>query len=1445
MKEMTDHLSKAGLEAERLELLDYLLEEEGVETDSESQKIERRGSRTAVPGGVLPLSFAQQRLWFLDQLEPGSRSYNLSGRLRLEGRLDASALEASLNEIVRRHEALRTIFSTHNGEPVQIVLSELRLPLPFIDLSDLPLTERESAFRQLCDEEAQQPFDLSTGPLMRARLLRFTKAEHALLVSMHHIVSDLWSMGVLIREVATLYEAYASGAESPLEELTLQYGDYAVWQREWLQGEVLEQQLAYWRKQLGGELPVLQLPLDKPRSTASGVHSVTFSYNLSKKLNEELKALSRAEGVTLFMSLLAAFQLLLSRYSGQQDILVGSPVAHRTRAEIEELIGFFVNTLVLRTDVSGNPTFRELVQRVRETALGAYAHQDVPFEKLVEELAPERNLSFTPVFQVMFALENAPLPETKAHGLKMRAEALASDTAKFDLALGIVETADGLTTDWQYRTELFEAATIERMAAHFETLLESIVADPDARIADLSILTAGERRQLLVEWNETPQPLHATPLTHELFAEQAATHANAPALLFEEQTLTFDQINGRANQLAHHLLNCGIGKETTIGVMLERGPQSLVALLAVFKAGGCYLPLDPLYPAERLAFMCAHANASLVITEESVRERLPESAARVVCLDTDAEQIAQQSTENPTVAVLPQQLAYIIYTSGSTGRPKGVAVEHRQLLHTLHAAQEMIQLTPADCFPCLASFSFDISLLELLAAPLAGGRCLLVSTANVLDSTVMKRVLTEATMLHAVPGVMRRFVSFAREHGAEPRNLRQLLVGGEAVPPELIADMQEAFPNAAVRVLYGPTEATIICGSYEVNRGEGVHGQMIGRPLRNVMLRVLDEQGRLLPAGIEGEICVGGEGVARGYLHGPDLTAAKFVVDEYSERAGARIYRTGDRGLYSADGSIEFRGRTDEQVKVRGFRIEPGEIESALAEHEGVTEAIVVAREEKAGDMNGETGGEKRIVAYIVTSQDRRPEITTLRSHLKERLPDYMVPSAFVYLDALPLTSHGKVDRRALPAPHSERPALAEAFLAPRNGVEEMLVSIWSDVLGGTRVGVNDNFFELGGHSLLATQVMSRVREAFGIEIALRSLFERPTVGELAETIEERLGTEAGLPPKTKQVERAVREGNTMPLSFAQQRLWFIDQLEPGNPVYNTPRGVRLRGVLDVAALEHALTTLVRRHESLRTTFRDLHGEPAQVIGNAEPFTVIVEDLSGLPEATREEAAHRLIREEALRPFDLSAGPLMRARLLRLAKDEHILLVSLHHIISDGWSMGVLVREVAALYEAYASGTESALKDLSLQYADYAVWQREWLQGEVLDQQLAYWRKQLADIPPVLELPTDRPRPNVQTFRGAALPFNVSKELTEELRVLSRREGVTLYMTLLAALQTLLARYTGQEDIAVGTPIANRRHAEIENLIGFFVNTLVLRTDVSGNPTFHELVQCVRETALG
>ncbi len=1413
MKEISDNLN-----ADRLELLDYLLEEEGIET--ESQKITPRQQRAE-----FPLSFAQQRLWFLDQLAPGSVAYNLSGRLRLQGRLDVSALEASLNEIVRRHEVLRTIFSTHDGAPVQIVLPELRLPLPVIDLSSSPSTE--TAFQQLCSEEVLRPFDLSTGPLMRARLLRLSTNQHVLLLSLHHVVSDGWSIGLLIRELGALYEAYAVGAQSPLKELRIQYGDYSVWQREWLQGEILEQQLAYWREQLRDAPPVLDLPLDKPRPATPSFHSETTGCKLSKKLSEDTEALSRKEGVTLFMTLLAAFQLLLWRYSGQEDISVGTPVAHRTRAETEDLIGFFVNTLVLRTEMNGNLTFRELLQRVREMALGAYAHQDVPFEKLVEELAPERNLSFTPLFQVMFALENAPLPEVEVHGLKMRAEALADDTAKFDLALGIQETPDGLVADWDYRTELFEAATIERMASHFRMLLESISKHPDERIDRLSLLSEDERRQLLHSWNPSEISFRQDVPLHRLFEAQVGRTPGAIALTFENEQVTYAELNQRANQLAHQLRASGVGPEVLVGLCLERGIELVIGMLGILKAGGAYVPLDPSYPRERLRLMIEEAKPAVILTSEGL----------------SATDYTDQSYEaNPDLIRRfdPRHPCYVIYTSGSTGTPKGVMVTHHNVARLFAATHEWFKFDEHDTWTLFHSYAFDFSVWELWGALLSGGKLVVVpywvsrSPEDFYALLVKERV----TVLNQTPSAFRQLSRIdAAQDNSETLSLRVVIFGGEALEPASLAGWMERHGDVQPRLInmYGITETTVHVTYRPLTLADAstAMGSVIGEPIPDLQLYVLDKQLEPVPLGVCGEMYVGGDGLARGYLNRAELTAERFIPSPFGRDAGARLYRTGDLARRLGNGDVEYLGRADDQVKVRGFRIEPGEIESALSEHEDVKTAVVVAFEE--------TGGEKRLAAYIVADQEGSPNVSELRNHLKQRLPDYMIPSVFVYLNELPLTSHGKIDRRALSAPDAERPALAEVFVAPRNAVEEMLAAIWSDLLGGVRVGVNDNFFELGGHSLLATQVMSRVRDAFGVEVPLRSLFEQPTVGALADTIEAGLTAEVEMPPR---IEPAPRELDVLPLSFAQQRLWFIDQLESGNPVYNTTRGVRLRGTLDLAALDRALSELVRRHEALRTTFRDLYGQPVQVIGKAEPFTVIVEDLSGLPSATRDEDARRLTLEDARQPFDLSTGPLMRARLLRLSNEEHVLLFSLHHIVSDGWSMGVLVREVAALYAVYAVGAESPLEDLSLQYGDYAVWQREWLQGEVLERQLAYWREQLADAPPVLELPTDRPRPQVQTFRGAALPFNLSKELAQALKTLSRREGVTLYMTLLAAMQLLLARYTGQDDILTGTPIANRR-GEIEGLIGFFVNTLVLRTDVSGDPIFSELLQRVRETALG
>ena len=1088
MKDISERIS--ALTPEQRVLFEARLKQKGLRTHvTAAQTIPRRQDHGSA---ICPASIDQERLWFIDQLQPGNTAYNIFSASRIRGALNVPIMERVINELIQRHEVLRTTLKSTDGVPVQVITPELKITLEPVSLEHLPEEERYDEALRLTTEEFAHPFDLEKGPLVRVGLLRLAEDDFVLQVNMQHAITDRWSFAVFEKELAVLYQAFATGQPSPLPELPIQFADYAVWQRERMNSDEYKKDLEYWLRQLDVSF-VLDFPTDFPRPPIQNFQGARVYVGYPKSLLDGLKELSRREGVTMFMTLMAAFKTLIYRYTNQHDILISTPIGTRLRPETENLVGYLLNLLIVRTDLSGNPTFRELLKREQEACVGAYAHQEVPFGKLVQELKPKQDASRNPIAQVAFLYLDFP-EATAMQFLGLTATPIDIDNgaSRFDITLAMIETPEGFAISIEYISDIFEHGRMERMAKHLQVLLEGIIANPDARLSDEPILTLEEQQQLQ-QWNDTARQFPSTLLVHQLFEQQAALRPDAPALLFEDQALTFSEINSRANQLARRLLSYGgLEPEARVGVMLPRTPDALVALLAIFKAGGCYLPLDPEYPPERLAFMLDDAAVSLLITEESLRVHLPEQATPVITLD--AEQLAQQSIENIENEIRPEQLAYIIYTSGSTGRPKGVSVEHRQLLHTLQSAQEVLKLTESDCLPSIASFSFDISLLELLCAPLAGGRCLLVSTHGVLEATVTASVLQEATVLHAVPGLMRRFVNVARETRTG-RQLRQLLVGGEAVPPELLAEMLEVWRSADVQVLYGPTEATIICGSYAVSREEAVDHQMIGRPLPNTVLRILDGAGKLVPIGIDGEICIGGAGLARGYLGRADLTAEKFVVDEYSTHAGARIYRTGDRGRYLPDGNIEFTGRMDEQVKVRGFRIELGEIESVLREHGAVKEAVVIALEDK--------GNERRLAAYVVTAQDASRNVSELRSHLKERLPEYMIPSAFVYLDALPLTSHGKIDRRALPAPDAERPALAEAFIAPQTTTEKSLASIWTKLLGINRVGSNDNYFELGGDSLLATQLVSQVRRVFEVELPLVDLFQHPILAELAASIEE------------------------------------------------------------------------------------------------------------------------------------------------------------------------------------------------------------------------------------------------------------------------------------------------------------------------------------------------------
>nr|QEO74045.1 condensation domain-containing protein [uncultured bacterium] len=1390
--------------------------------------------------GELPLSFAQQRLWFIDQLQPESSAYNVHQSLRLTGDLNIDALERALSEVVRRHEVLHTNFTASGGRPVQVIRPAEPLPLPVVHLAEADAATHEREILRLSKQEAARPFDLAHDALLRVCLLRLHEREHVLLLTVHHIISDEWSWSVLVREVAALYRAFAGNQPSPLPELKIQYADFAAWQRQWLQNEVLREQLAYWKKQLGGKLPVLDLPTARPRPLTESFRGAHQTLSLPLPLTEALKALSQREGVTLFMTLLSAFETILQRYTGQDDIMVGAPIANRNRIEIENLIGFFVNTLVLRTDLSGDPTFKELLGRVREVAFEAYAHQDLPFEKLVEELQPERDLSRTPLFQVVFSLQNAPQAPLELPGVTLQLLGTDSGTSQFDWVVNMWDTEDGLVARLTYNTDLFDAATVERLLQHFECVLDSIVANPDEHISALPLLTAADQQQLLVEWNHTAAEYPGERCIHDLFAAQASRTPDALALSYGTEEITYSELNARANQLARHLLAHGIRPGSRLAIFCHHSPEMLVAVLATLKAGAAYLPLDPAHPAQRLSFMLADAKVSALLTTQDLRHVLPApDTSHLVMLDADWPRISTQpahdltaeefAVDGSTAPVTPDLPAYIIYTSGSTGQPKGVVISHRSLVNYIHwAAGVYLQGRELAC-ALYSSLAFDLTVTSIFMPLITGNRVIIFPTRDghtpVTDVVADERV----GLLKLTPSHLSLLVA-SDYHRRDHSQLRCLIVGGEAFETELARHTLAAFgTDVELYNEYGPTEATVGCMIHRYSATDERAQVPIGRPAANTQIYVLDEQLRPVAENVEGDLYIGGAGLAVGYFDRAELTAERFLANPFA--VGARLYRSGDRARHLPGGIVEYLGRRDEQVKYHGYRVELGELRAALNTHPQVRDSVVAVRQDEQGrDV---------LVGYYVARQELNAE--ELRAHLRERVYEEVVPGVWVRLRKLPLTLNGKVNYEGLPGLAEVREAVRREYEAPQTAAEEVVAGIWGEVLGVSKVGAGDNFFELGGHSLLATQVISRVREAFGVDVPLRALFENRTVARLARHIDGEIARAQHIssPPIL-----SVNRDAALPLSFAQQRLWFLNQLEPHSAAYNIPAALRLTGALDSSALERSLSEIVRRHEALRTTFVARDGEPTQIIQPAQAIKLPLFDLSQLPVAQREQEAQQLLAKEASRPFDLATGPLLRAGLIRLSAEEHVASLTMHHIISDGWSIGALVKEVRALYEAYSTDKESPLAELPIQYADYAVWQREWLQGAVLDEQLSYWRRQLRDAPAVLELPTDRPRPRVQSYRGAHEMFEVSAGLTNELKALCRREGVTLFMTLLAAWKVLLHRYTGQDRIPVGSPVANRGRAETHELIACFINTVVLHTDLSGNPDFHELMRRVREVTL-
>ncbi|MBF2061118.1 non-ribosomal peptide synthetase [Fischerella thermalis] len=1083
----------AELSPDQRALFEKRLQQKGLSSVKISRISHRKDSDS------LPLSFAQQRLWFIQQLDPDNSAYNVFSALRIQGQLNVAVLEQTFTEIVRRHETLRTTFTTNaSGEPIQVITPPQPVTLPIMDLTEVSNLEEE--VHQLIVKEAQQPFDL-TKPLLRLTLVRLDAAEHVLLLTVHHIICDRWSMGIFVREMKALYEAFVNSKPSPLPELPIQYADWAIWQRQWLQGQVLEEQLNYWQKQLQGNLPVLKLPSDRPRPVVPTYRGSQQSLVLSKPLSDALKDLSKKEGVTLFTLLLTAFNILLCKYTHQDDIIVGTDIANRNRVETEGLIGFLINTLVLRTSLSGNPSFRELLHRVREVMQGAYAHQDLPFEKLVEELNPERTLSqMTPLFQVKFDLQLAQVEPPELSDLTVIPLAFDNGTAKFELRFNLSDTEQGITGLVEYSTDLFNDSTITRMVQHFQTLLSGIVANPEQRLEELPLLSEAEQQQLLVEWNDT-ETEYPNQCIHQLFAAQVERTPDAVAVVFQDEQLTYTQLNQRANQLAHYLQKLGVKPEVLVGICLPRSIEMLVGLLAILKAGGAYVPIDPAYPQQRLALMLEDAQVSVLLTSVELAAQLPEHRAKVVCLDADWEKINKQSIDNPINKASTENLAYVIYTSGSTGRPKGVQIPHSAVVNFLSTMRQTPGLTQDDILLSVTTLSFDIAALELYLPLIVGARLIIVSREIASDGIQLSKQLDlhQANVMQATPATWRLLL------GAGWQGSKQLkiLCGGETLNRSVADQLLER--SKQVWNLYGPTETTIWSAVQIVeNKTEQTDSIVsIGRPIANTQFYVLDQHQHLVPIGVPGELYIGGAGVARGYLNRPELTAEKFIPNPFHKEAGGRLYKTGDLVRLRSDSSIEFLGRIDNQVKLRGFRIELGEIEALLNQYPGVETSIALIREDEPGSQ--------RLVAYVLPQPNQTLTIPELRHFLKSKLPNYMVPTAFVTLEALPLTPNGKVDRKALPAPDQTRPELETTYQPPQNEIEQTIANIWQEVLHVKEVGIYDNFFELGGQSLLLVQVHSKLQKILPRDLSLVEMFQYPTISSLAKYLNQEQNQPAAL----------------------------------------------------------------------------------------------------------------------------------------------------------------------------------------------------------------------------------------------------------------------------------------------------------------------------------------------
>ncbi|PYP93124.1 MAG: non-ribosomal peptide synthetase [Candidatus Angelobacter sp. Gp1-AA117] len=1432
MADIGNLLTPDQLAHEKRKLLEQWLEQEGIRPTSQAITPEKRKNYSQ-----LPLSFAQQRLWFLDQLEPGSPFYNLPHPVRLKGKLDAAVLEASLNHVAQRHETLRTTFHEENGKPVQRIAEGAGLHITVTELTHLPELEQEHQAHQLASEEARRPFDLQRGPLLRAHLLRLGPEDHLLLLTMHHIISDGWSLDIFIRETGAFYEALLAGGSPALQPLPIQYADYAIWQREQLEGDFLEQELQYWRHQLGGTIAPLQLPADYPRPALQKYRGAQSHLELTRGFIEQVTALARSNDITLFMFLLAGYKLLLHRYSGQEDIVAGSPIANRTRPEIEELIGYFANTLALRSDLSGDPTVEELLARVRETALGAYAHQDIPFEKLLEDLQPPRDPSRQPVFQAVFALQNLPSSGYTLPNLAITPVDIDTGTSKFDLTLIAQESSAGLSCTLEYNTDLFSRSTASRLLDHFHNLLRGMVENPKGRISEIPLLGNAEKAQLVKTCRRRSEYTVSTSLV-ELFEAGVKLHPEARAAGFGEQWLTYKDINERANQLAHYLLAEGIGPEMLVGILAERTLDLVISILGILKTGAAYLPLDPAYPPERLDFMLHDSGAAAVLVQKDLRDRLASAEVKTICLEDERETIAREDRANPAQAIIPGQAAYVIYTSGSTGQPKGVVVSHANVVRLFQATQEWFNFRADDVWTLFHSCAFDFSVWELWGALLYGGRLVIVpywvtrSPDVFLDLLIKEKV----TILNQTPSAFRQLIE---AEGALPYRpqlaLREVIFGGEALDFVMLKPWLERHPDCPRLVnMYGITETTVHVTWRPVSKQETAPPKesRIGVAIPDLEIYILDRHMLPVPPAVAGEIFVGGAGVARGYLRRPELTAERFVPNPFATVPGDRLYKTGDLGRYRG-ADLEYLGRVDQQVKIRGFRIELGEIENVFRQHPQVQDCVAA--------LHQESSGEKRLVLYVAAKNNHLPSSSDLRHFAGSTLPDYMLPASVMYLEALPLTAHGKIDRRGLPVPEHSRPELEESYVPPATDLEKTLAEIWSQVLHLERVGVEDNYFTLGGDSIRSIEVRAHAH-ARGLDLSIQQLFQYQTIRELAQQLN---GAGAAAAPNRVQPFSLLSEEDRQklpagledayPLSSLQSGMVFHSEYSADYLIYITT--FHLRGRFDLPGLRMAIDYVTRRHPMLRTSFdlTDFSG-PLQFVHPGATILIEVEDLRHLTAEEQEAEIARWMEAEKHRSFEWNSVPLLRVHLHRRGEDSF--QFSLSEPFLDGWSVASLVTEIFENYSRLIREESIPPAPLRASYADFVALEQQTIASE---ESRRYWSEKFSDANGSRITGTSLLRQQSGSPRVGRIDVPISHQTSNVLHELAAAEGLSIKSILLAAHCKVISVLSGQSGVFTGLFMNGRPEIEDgEKLIGMFLNILPFKLSLEAE-NWSELARRVAE----